>query len=542
MIFNDNTDKVNARTYKDIPEYHHDQIVDYGGMAYLQMKEQQYAAEAFPSMIDDDGGDNDDKGSASPAVPSNISYQPTSTIKTPTNFPLFENTVIPTIVPITKNPTRSPTIAPTIHPTTAPITVPPSTSPTSKQPTSVPTIYVDPFAPVPVPINPDSWYFNYDNSTNANYGPGELGLIEEHGKFYAAIKNNRWGDVKTPPNTYWQEFLSNGLGPWKNTFDDNSMFSVNSCQDGKLQSPIDLRENEKCQSSHEIRSLRGDYKMKSNDIQKQIHSNKLRLLYNRRPCSDWNDPKCQEPDPPHADFPNGWGGYADVLHIDIKIPSEHSINGEKFDAEMQIFHLHSGKKRFPIQSVLIRAVNDTRGYNYYFQAVLDEFQFEYNKNAFRCGILHPGRRKTRLLESDASNDTWYDDNNTSSILTDYSQHHQFHNNSELKQNRRHLSIPFNSVWDPYHPMLIPSIWFYRYDGSFTEPPCTEVVTWFVADQPMIINFAQLEQLKLILFTNVDTKCHKTSVQFGRSVARPLRQSNNRPVQRCTATHYGPDPV
>lgn len=100
-------------------------------------------------------------------------------------------------------------------------------------------------------------------------------------------------------------------------------------------------------------------------MKKQILPNKLRLLYERRPCADWNNVACQEPDPPYADFPNGWGGFADVLHIDFKIPGEHRIWTETFDAEMQIFHIHPGRRRLPTQAVLIRAKKD--GYNAYFQ-------------------------------------------------------------------------------------------------------------------------------------------------------------------------------
>jgi hypothetical protein len=57
---------------------------------------------------------------------------------------------------------------------------------------------------------------------------------------------------------------------------------------------------------------------------KLIESNKLRLIYSRRPCPDYLLPKCAEPDPPNADFPNNWGGYTDAMHVDFKTPSEHT--------------------------------------------------------------------------------------------------------------------------------------------------------------------------------------------------------------------------
>jgi hypothetical protein len=79
-------------------------------------------------------------------------------------------------------------------------------------------------------------------------------------------------------------------------------------------------------------------------VERRIESNKLRLVYQRRPCADILDTVCSEPDPPTADFPNGWGGYADTLNIDFKVPSEHRMNGEVFDAEMQIYHLHADRR------------------------------------------------------------------------------------------------------------------------------------------------------------------------------------------------------
>ena len=88
----------------------------------------------------------------------------------------------------------------------------------------------------------------------------------------------------------------------------------------------------------------GDHGVKGSSVDKQILSSKLRLVYERRPCQDIMDTVCAEPDPPTADFPNGWGGFADLMHVDFKLPAEHKINGESFDGEMQIYHLHPGQR------------------------------------------------------------------------------------------------------------------------------------------------------------------------------------------------------
>jgi Eukaryotic-type carbonic anhydrase len=104
--------------------------------------------------------------------------------------------------------------------------------------------------------------------------------------------------------------------------------------------------------------------------------------------------------------------------------------------------------------------------------------------------------------------------------------------------QRHLK----HIWNPYDEQLIPTIHFYRYDGSLTEPPCTEFVSWFISDRPMTASAAQLEQWRTIQFTNVHPNtCRPTSVDNDRSVARPLQKPNNRDVWQCTPSDFGPDP-
>jgi Eukaryotic-type carbonic anhydrase len=68
-----------------------------------------------------------------------------------------------------------------------------------------------------------------------------------------------------------------------------------------------------------------------------------------------------------------------------------------------------------------------------------------------------------------------------------------------------------------------------------------MVSWFVADQPMIISTAQLLQMQRILFTNVNATCHGTSVHQDRKVARPLQRSDQRDIRLCTSDDFVADP-
>lgn len=382
-------------------------------------------------------------------------------VETFTSFPTMrpsrsQSLVAPSITP-SLMPSSEPSITPSITPSTEP-TIAPST-----EPTQTPPIY----------------YFNYDASSP--YGP------------------EQWARVATP--NYWNEFTrDDGFGPWQGKLNRYHPMKLNLCHTGHEQSPIDLRENRKgCDETHQVRSKPGDYTVPGEDVTPEIHSNKLRLIFARRPCADLSNVTCQEPDPPHADFPNGWRSTADATHLDVKIPAEHLLYSQVFDAEMQVFHLHAGRQRMATQSVLIRATE--HGYNSYFQHLLDAFQEEYIKNQLLCDDDSNRRRRMTKIHR------W----------------------------------PHKKSWDPQHPMLVPSIHFFRYDGSLTEPPCSEFVTWFVCTEPMMIGLEQLEQMKTILFTNLDKQCRKSSVDFEHSVARPIRPIGNRTVAKCTEKDFGPDP-
>jgi carbonic anhydrase len=286
----------------------------------------------------------------------------------------------------------------------------------------------------------------------------------------------------------------------------------------------------------------GDFRVNGAGVEKRIESNKLRLVYQRRPCADLLDTVCSEPDPPTADFPNGWGGFADMMHVDFKIPAEHRIYGEVFDAEMQIFHLHPGRERLPAISVLIRV--DPLSYNPYLQMAIDAFQFEYDKHKGQCADQV---RRSRKMVSDFQSELM----GASAMLlnsTTLFEHHEhwaefstdLDNPEFLKEGEEHTRRMQSRIWHPYHEDLIPTYWFYGYDGSLTEPPCSEIVSWFVMDTPMLISPGQLEQMKTILFTHVDENCQGTSAHFQESVARPIQESVGREIWRCSRDDFPPD--
>lgn len=391
-------------------------------------------------------------------------------------------------------------------------------------------------------------YFNYDTSIDSWYGPGNPVFTNRNDELVVEYINNAWMNYQPPPPIspsdamliangqtdkseyfYWDEFGPEGLGfgTWVDTL-NNVRDAPNQCGNVGKQSPIDIRPNGyACLEHHQIRSRRGDFKVfgRRNSFELSILPSKLRVGVRRRPCKYLENPVCSEPDPPHADFPHGWPGFVDVLHIDFKFPAEHTLNGKKFDGEMQIYHLHPGRKRLPVVSVLMEVVEDDSdkdaGYNDHLQEAIDGFQYEYDFNRANCANPANQYQNRRLRER---NPKLLNHNSTFLVAKD--------------NHRRRLA----RIWDPYHESLVPSIYFYGYDGSLTEPPCTEIVSWFVIDETMKISRNQLEQMKYLLFTNVDgSTCRSTSTHYQSSVARPIQETGpNRPIWHCTSDHYLPD--
>ena len=310
----------------------------------------------------------------------------------------------------------------------------------------------------------------------------------------------------------------------------------------------------------------------------------------RRDCLNvWDNPNCDDGRPPMVDYPrysSSGSSYSDMHHWDLKIPGEHTLEDqEPFDMEIQMFHTHLSDERLNSIGIPIRATQD--GYNAAFQLVLNEFQDVYDYNQMICA-----RRKRRLRtrrskeqqqqqqaeeddsddsqpvpssassssDTDASDDDYevfFNDEyyNNGAINDDYEFYYndEYYNNytfddidfvsstsSNSTDSSRNLRYNrnrrlFTRKFDPYSDDFMTTIFFYRYDGSITEPPCIDI-SWWVMNEPMLVSTTQLQQAKRILFTNVDpeSSCQPTSVHNSdQQVTRPIQPlGSNRDIQHC----------
>ncbi|XP_066051296.1 receptor-type tyrosine-protein phosphatase gamma isoform X2 [Chamaea fasciata] len=71
--------------------------------------------------------------------------------------------------------------------------------------------------------------------------------------------------------------------------------------------------------------------------------------------------------------------------------------------------------------------------------------------------------------------------------------------------------------------------YYRYTGSLTTPPCSEIVEWIVFRKPVPISYHQLEAFYSIFTT--EQQDHVKSVEYLRNNFRPLQSLNNRKVSK-----------
>jgi hypothetical protein len=279
-------------------------------------------------------------------------------------------------------------------------------------------------------------------------------------------------------------------------------------------------------------------------------------MMNRRVCGDVTKEECNDDRPPLIDYPrysSSLTSYSDMLHYDIKIPAEHELNGETFDAEVQTLSLHPADGRLASIGILLRARDD--GYNSAFQPILDAFVTTYDQHAEQCQARQSQQRRHAQeegMDDGAFTDMTTASNSTVTVSASTSSSHRRYlrawdhadmtsDNHDDPNARNVRQISLFQGFDPFVDALWPSIFFYRYDGTLTEPPCTGV-TWFVMEKPIIIGTEQLHQMKRLLFTHQDGNCQPTSVHnVDQSVARPVFRGNDETeIQGCTAGSFKAD--
>lgn len=201
----------------------------------------------------------------------------------PSQFPSFIPSQSPSQFPSnepSQNPSHQPTISsqPTISNNPSQASLNPSSFPTSS-PTQIPTI-----APTPED-RPDN-YFNYNPTSR--YGPPN------------------WDDLRDG-----EEF-----------FDRYVEADKRDCGDDH-NSPINLEWKDQCEDDHQIHTEKGSNDWDTNRFEVLPHA--LRAIFK------------QSKKPPRADFSN-LSKFVNAYYLDVKLPSEHVMEGKQYLGEVHIGH------------------------------------------------------------------------------------------------------------------------------------------------------------------------------------------------------------
>jgi carbonic anhydrase len=183
--------------------------------------------------------------------------------------------------------------------------------------------------------------------------------------------------------------------------------------------------------------------------------------------------------------------------VRIHTPAEHTINGEKFDLEVQIVHYGQSVGDIAKQVVLCFLFKETPGVYNKFLDDLDIFNLptpEYPSKELKNGLYIP-----KIFYSN-------DEEETTAVMAPFS--------------------------------------FYTYQGSLTEPPCTESTIMYVASQPLKIGSTALKLFQEAIRPQEEEDSGEKDIELTKAVGvsnRAIQEKNGRPVFHFDHTQYcGPD--
>lgn len=243
----------------------------------------------------------------------------------------------------------------------------------------------------------------------------------------------------------------------------------NKCARENQQSPIDLCEdliNNECHEHHQTRTRSGWIKLDDSEVTAQILPSKLRLKY-------YDDRIPQDGKKPptvsfrkfcffliyipqffayfllkQADYAHHWNGYIEVNHVDVKIPSEHTICGKRFPAEISIWSLHPGRRQFIVTGILVD-FHETDESNGHLQRAIDEWQQVYDNNRGRCQLMETSRKFYDASNVVGDIPISERENTNRMLLNTTANDARISNNRSLNDKGR-----VRKVWDPFHPSIM----------------------------------------------------------------------------------------
>lgn len=355
-----------------------------------------------------------------------------------------------------------------------------------------------------------------------------------------------WKAVNIEKNTL-TDFM-NQTGTSKH---DLNRAQYNNCHKLDRPTPFNLYANQWCTDGHEILTRqikRSDCKME--DMKFMITPHSLRTT------NPIDDSDCRRQS---VDYPNGFGERFFLQFIDVHLRSEHVIDGQRFDAEIMMYHLGTGgmDSQMAATSVLL----DGSGMidNEDLQPLIDKWQMEADRVDSNCENQRKMQEtgtsqediKPETSEEFPKGETYHEDITTTLRRARAYLDDEYDNIKEMDTDdlyipptyvrngtdyvRRKLDdeeeIGEEEIGLPRIKMfpytMWPSTWYYRYEGQLPYPPCYRKVHWRVFDVPLKVSRRQIKWMARLLANYVDEKtCEKASVVNKRGEAfRPLLKQN-----------------
>jgi len=328
-------------------------------------------------------------------------------------------------------------------------------------------------------------YLGYVSSSHYSDGVGRFSYREDDNRQPA-----RWNSVDTE-NNEWQNW-------------DALNVDHNECgKESNKQSPIDLTKSSQCRSDHEILFEKGTCEVE--DIKFEITPYSLKGTY---PRDNFLRGNCT---PPTLDLSDSFHPrYTNTF--EMKVPSEHTINGTRYDAEIQFSQVeneaeeHKTNRNNQIVMTSRLLILDGKIKNDYIETYLQHWEYVAELKEEECNV---GKGKT----------SFFSPKKTISTKKNFLRRN-------LKKDKTILHAPFRNQY------------YYGYRGSLTIPPCSDIVLWYVVDEPMKIGESQLARLKDLIMNYRDGNCRKsTYANSDGHVNRPLQPRNDRDVFHCDESDY-----
>jgi len=309
---------------------------------------------------------------------------------------------------------------------------------------------------------------------------------------------NKWDKVNAKDNE-WRE--------WKSLKADK-----NECgKEKNRQSPVDLVKNEDCRADHQM--LFSDGTCAFDDIIFEVTPYSLKGTF---PID-----KCQ---PPGMDLSDSFNERY-VNTFELKLPGEHTIDGEAYDGEIQFSHVVNvdddwkwWENRNHQVAMCARHISGTKKKDdKYIERFLKKWEEAADKHADKCQASGKG-----------------------TISLSSIQRRQLRKQESQKERELHKSLWTVTKKKPHDVLRQPfkNQYYYGYKGSLTVPPCSDFVLWYIVDNPMEISPSQLSRLRDLIKDYINDDCEKdTYADENGNVNRPIQKKHKHNIFHCDESDY-----